>query len=324
MTELSLINLRHRLKALYPIEVLCNVFRLLWLFRGTVVRRELIFDVHGAANIAPIIAARLLGIPVVWHFHETMGGFSGLVRLGKAILAGMPHRIVVVARKSGEVYRVRNAELIPAPIDVDYWQINDQQRRARADRNSLRIVAVGNLNPLKGMDVLLDAIAGLNMPWELVIIGAELSTFRDYAASLREKARVAELGCGTVRFAGWQPAESVRELLAHADVFVLPSRSEACPIALLEAMSMECVCVATAVGDVREIMGDGECGFVVPGETPESLLLALKQVWGLGVAERKQMGVCARERVAKDFSPELIANRHLQIYTKLRPAQETE
>lgn len=314
-TELSLTNLRHRLKALYPVEVLWNVFRLLWLFRNAAAWQECIFDVHGAANIAPIVAARLLGIPVVWHFHETLPGVGGLVRLGKAVLAGTPHGIVAVANKSRKVYRLDNADLIPAPVDAAYWQVTDQRREERAKGALFRLVAVGNLNPLKGMDVLLDAIAGLDVPWELVIVGAELSTFRDYAALLHEKGRSAERGGGVIRFVGWQPTDSVRELLACADVFVLPSRSEACPIALLEAMAMECACVATDVGDVMEMVGDA--GIVLPAESPELLLQGLKRVHALGPVGRRQMGVCARQRVARHYSPEVVAKRHLQIYTAL-------
>jgi glycosyltransferase involved in cell wall biosynthesis len=317
LTDISLTNLRHRLRMLYPFEVLLNVLRLLWLFRKSSARCNCIFDVHGAANLAPIIAARLLRIPIVWHFHETLGDMQRLVWFGKLFTSRVEHRKVTVAKRSMKAYQIDDAELIYAPIDTAYWRISERQRDARAENSRFRMVSVGNLNPLKGMDILLDAVAGLDIPWELVIIGAELSTFREYAKLLREKGHIAEQRCGSVRFVGWQSTESVRDLLACADVFVLASRSEAGPIALFEAMAMECACVISDVGDAREIIGNVDAGIVIDEPHSSPMLKALEKMYSLGPAGRGELGRRARERVAVISAPESVAQRHFQIYSEL-------
>ena len=297
VTELALTNLRHRLRALYPLEVVWNVIRLSWIFRHKQSRSYVVFDAHGAANIAPVLAARLLGIPLVWHFHETLATFGSLVRLGRIAIGNAVHRYVVVAKKSAEVFGVQGAALIPGAVNADFWCVVEAERNLREQSKSLRLVAVGNLNPLKGADLLLEALDGLNTPWELVIVGAELKTFREYAARLRDRAAKMSGYDRRIEFAGWQSAEAVRSLLSTANVFVLPSRSEACPIALLEAMAMECACVATNVGDVSEILYEPSIGIVTTGESRHLLRVALEQVASLGPEGRREMGAHARKNV---------------------------
>lgn len=317
VTDLALTNLRHRFRALYPIEVFYNVLRLCWIFRKKQSRSLAVFDVHGAANIAPVFAARLLGIPLVWHFHETLATFGALVKLGMTAISGKAHRFVVVAKKSARVFNLPDATLIPGAVDADFWHITDSEKQSRELSNKLRLVAVGNLNPLKGFDLLLDALSGLNTPWELVIVGAELQTFSEHASALRDKAAQLTRHDSRVKFAGWQSATSVKELLAAANVFVLPSRSEACPIALLEAMSMECACVATNVGDVEEILCDPDTGIVSATASSEHLLSALKKAASLGAEGRQRMGASARERIVTHYSQMMMAQRHLDIYREL-------
>lgn len=314
-TDWALTNLRHRFKPLYPLEVVINVMRLCWCFRRRAVRRGVIFDVHGAANLAPVLAARLLGIPLAWHFHETLANFAALVRLGKKAANGVAHRYIVVAALAKKVFSLPEATLIPGAVDPEFWQVAMTPKAAVG--GPLRLLVVGNLNPLKGMDVLLASLGELKPPWELIIVGSELQTFSAFANGLRDQAaRLVRPGC-RVEFAGWQSPEAVRDLLAHTDVFVLPSRSEACPIALLEAMAAGCACVATNVGDVAVVLAVPGSGIVVPSESPAALTAALVQAGVLGVAGRQEMGRRARERVLADYSLRQMAARHLEIYKQL-------
>ena len=105
--------------------------------------------------------------------------------------------------------------------------------------------------------------------------------------------------------------------MGDSDVFVLPSRSEACPLALLEAMAAGCVCIATDVGDVRDILGGSGCGIVVPSETPSALAAAIKHVAEIDVEERQRMGKMAQEVIAARYSLHTQAKMHLGIYKKL-------
>lgn len=324
ITDISLFNLRHWLRWLYPLEVVLNAIRLCWIFRRHKSREHVIFDVHGAANLAPIVAARIMHIPIVWHFHETVGDFLKLVALGKIMAAGIPHHIVVVAKKAAAVFSLPDATLIPGAVDLDFWAGGKSDPRLFDGVPRLRILSVGNLNPLKGADLLLAALETVGQPWELVIVGDELQTYSGYAQNLRKHADRLKSPIRRTRFAGWRSPEEIRALMIDSDVFVLASRSEACPLALLEAMAAGCVCIATDVGDVREILGVAGCGIVVQSESSSTLAAAIEYVAGISIAERQSMGKLAQEAITARFSLQTQAEKHLGIYKKLASIIEGE
>lgn len=316
MTDLSLLNLRHHHRALYPIEVLCNVLLLLWRFRRRGMRTRCVFDVHGAANLAPLLAARVLGLPAVWHLHETLATFRPFVKLGRMLMKGHRHRMVSVSRRALEEYGVSDGEVIAGAVDTEFWRPQMQRLPVEPD-DLLRLIAVGNLNPLKGMDVLVDALARLEGPWELTLIGARLETHGDYFELLSSKVRRAQENGGKIVLAGWQAPEAVRALIERADIFVLPSLSEACPLSLLEAMAMARSCVACDVGDVRDMVGDNDAAIVVrPGDV-NALLQGLRAARDLGHAGRLARGAAARQQVCSHYGLKAFATKHSAVYKAL-------
>ena len=327
MTDVALFNFRHFWVPLYLLEVLVNSLFLIFLIAfGSISRKSAVFHVHGAANIAPIIAARLVGVPVVWNFHETTPEFGRLVRFGLVVLRGHPHELVVVASKSKDVYELGNAELVPVAIDEGFWsrELVGSEREehcmwhggegAREER--LRILAVGNLNPLKGMDILLEAVGKLDRLFHVKIIGAELDTHQEYADDLYRLAGdivAAKQGC-EIEFLGWKDKKAIRALLASCDVFVLPSRSEACPTVLLEAMAMDCVCIASDVGDVKVMLSGYACGNVFLPEDIGSLVRKLSVVKGGGavVLPKEQ-----KKQSDSVYRLEVTSRKMLMIYGRL-------
>jgi len=321
-TDLELVNLRRWCRALYPIEVACNALLLAWRFRREKTRRDCIFDVHGAANVAPLIAARLLGIPVVWHFHETLGNFRILVRIGQTVLRGGHYRYVAVARAAVNAFRLKDAVLIPGAVNSGFWFSAQTSPLPCDGVRRLRIISVGNLNPLKGADLLLKALETIKHPWELVIVGAELETHADYAKELRQHAGRLESPTRLTRFTDWQSPQEVRSLMLDSDVFVLSSRSEACPLALLEAMATGRVCIATDVGDVREILETTGCGIVVPRDSASALAAALEHVAEMGRGEKQRMGKLAQKTIVEQYSHDIQAEKHFSIYSELAAASK--
>jgi glycosyltransferase involved in cell wall biosynthesis len=326
---MSLSNIRHWAPILYAVEIPLNVLRIIWMvLNGNINRQFAVFDVHGGANLAPIIAARILHIPVVWHLHETLPRFRQLVRWGRRVLKHLPHKIIAVADAAKETFSVHDALTIPAPVDAAYWSraVLDGHETGVAewcygnkDRPPFRILAVANLNPLKGIDILLAALRELEGPWHLKIVGAELETHSAYARFLYEQAnQLASLGSGAIEFLGWTEREKIRALMSACDVFVLPSRSEACPIALLEALSMECATVATDVGAVRQMIPSSiaaEC--IVKSEDPHGLCRALAAVRGKSVANRQLASRLSREKIINSYALDQISALTLTVYRDL-------
>ena len=324
LTDIPLVNLRHLWKPFYVIELPINVFLIIWMvLSGRISRINSIFHVHQAANIAPILSACLLRIPVVWQFHETVPGFRILVRIGLMCLKYSRHRLLAVAHECKKIYRVPQAEVLPAIVDPEFWcsdkGVNLNLVDSVQKEGVFKIVAVGNINPLKGFDVLLDALAQFPGDWVLYIAGPELETFVGYAQNLKEKQShiLKNNRNQKIKFLGWQSREEVRQILASCNVFVLPSLSEACPIALLEAMAMEKVCIATRVGDVPLILGNGALGLLVEPNDIDGLAKVLLEARKLSDESVRRLGESARRQVINFYSLGPVSKKVLKVYENL-------
>ncbi len=163
---------------------------------------------------------------------------------------------------------------------------------AISERAALDVIFVGSLaQPYKGLDVLLAALARTSRPHRATIVG-------DGALRPSLEAQAARLGLhGRVRFVGVVPSgQPVFDLLAAADLFVLPSRTEGMPRALLEAMAVGLPCLATAVGGVPEVLAAEDH---LPLDDPEALAAAIDGLAG-PPARRQAMAERNRER-ARSF-----------------------
>lgn len=114
-----------------------------------------------------------------------------------------------------------------------------------------------------------------------------------------------------IRFLGAR--KNVGTYLQRADIFVMASRTEGMSNALLEAMSYGLPCVTTAVGGNKEIIINGENGFLVEPEKPEKMAKAIIELikdQGL----RESIGKNARQTIKEKYSIDMIADRYLEFY----------
>jgi glycosyltransferase involved in cell wall biosynthesis len=170
------------------------------------------------------------------------------------------------------------------------------------------LLAVGNLYPVKGHGDLIAAVARLTGRYpslHLAIAGrGELADALTHDARARSvEDRVHLLGL----------RNDVADLLAAADAFVLPSRSEGLPLALLEAMFAGLPIVATRVGEVPAALDDGVAGLLVEPGRPDELAIAIERI--LSDAElARRLGQRARLRAAAEFDVGTMAARYASLY----------
>ena len=183
------------------------------------------------------------------------------------------------------------------------------------------LLSVGGLQPRKGNDVLLDALAQL-ASWSkgarpTLLVGG------DGASESALRAQTAALGLrDDVRFLGYR--QDMPALMAAADLLVSASRWEGCPMVILEAMASGLPIVATAVGGVPELITDGVSGRLVPPEDPTALAEAIDGVLG-DVDLARDMAARARRRVVADFTADVAARKLLDLYRdelSSRPRQQ--
>jgi glycosyltransferase involved in cell wall biosynthesis len=178
--------------------------------------------------------------------------------------------------------------VIPNGIETDRFKRMDQAQ-ARADLGldaAARIlICTSRLDPEKGIDVLVDAFSLVEEDDVQLIIagwGTEEKKLRSQVERLELHDRI--------RFAGNIPHHEVPKWLNAADLFVITSRNEGYPNALVEAMACGLPIVAARVGGVPEIITSSEIGLMVEAENPraaaEAISLALTKKWDRDMLSR--------------------------------------
>ena len=214
-----------------------------------------------------------------------------------------------IARYVGGTPRI---EVIP--VGVDLPRAMPPAARATASRDR-RVLFLGRLHPLKGLDMLLPAwkaatrAVSLGSQWRLVIAGPDEVGTR---ATLERIGR--ELELGNVTFLGPVDGEEKAMLLAEADLVVLPSRSENFGIVVAEALAAGVPVVTTKATPWEEIAGD--CGWCVE-PTATAIANALTAAMRLTDAERTRMGGRGRALVESRYQWPEVTRKMIGLYAGL-------
>jgi len=170
------------------------------------------------------------------------------------------------------------------------------------------LLAVGRLEPQKGLDVAIEAVALLR--------GEHPDVTLTIAGDGRERTRLGELirrlgveGCVTLL----GERTDVRELMRTANVLVHPARWEGFGLVLLEAMCAKLPIVATHVGAIPEVVVDTVTGLLVRPDDPEQLAAALDDLIR-DPERRRALGAAGHARLREHFSPEEMARRTAEVY----------
>lgn len=168
-------------------------------------------------------------------------------------------------------------------------------------------VWVGVMQPVKRLPALVRAVAEVP-DLQLVLVGDGPERAR-----VEETVRAAGV-TDRVRLVGFQP--DPRPWLDAADLIVLPSAAEACPMALLQGMARGLPVVASHAGGIPELVRDGREGLLVPTGAHAALRDALTRMAG-DPALRTRMGARARTRVEESFAVEHCVRRLVDVYAEV-------
>lgn len=270
-----------------------------------------IVHIHGLYQPQGALAARIVGVPLVWHLNDLLLPRAVVRVLAPGVLK-VTHAAITVSEAvrrylfEGMETHGRVVTIYDPPVRTENFSTQPAQR----PHEGLELLTVGNLYAVKGQDTLVEAMRYLRLPATLRLVGAPLDTQPEVAHRL-EQLRRSLPDPARVRLEGWQ--EDVAGFLARSDVYVHPSRSEACPLAVLEAMSAGKAVVATRVGGVPELVQELHTGLLVPPGEPRLLALALESLLRDDV-RRLTYGVAAQQRVTRYFSLTRCAQRHAAVY----------
>lgn len=277
-------------------------------------RVEVLHSHEFGMAICGAVAARLADCPHVITMH---GGpyYSLKVRRRLALRAACATGSRLVAVSDALRKSVADALwLRPEAVAVVYNGSAPRAGRRDATREALGIapdqilvLAVGNLRPVKGHAFLVQALAALDgrAPVAVAIVGSgsEEPALRALAHGSGVEDRLHLLGYRS----------DVPDLLAAADVFVMPSLSEGMPMAMIEAMLAGKPIVASNVGGIPELIDTTEVGLLVPPRDVEALAHGLARVIH-DASLREGLGEAARARALEHFSASAMAERYLELY----------
>ena len=227
-------------------------------------RRPQVVHIHGIGPALVVPLLRMLGLRVIVTHHgedynrEKWGcAARTLLRLGEALGMRFAHQRIAISRSIEKLIATqygKSCEVIPNGVVFAEPPLENDKVVELGLEPGRYVLTVGRLVPEKRQLDLLRAFHGAGLTgWKLAIVG-RIDHKNKYADLLASEAALAE----DVVMAGFQSGNSLRQLYAHAGLFVLPSSHEGLPIALLEALSYGLPVLVSDIPSNLEVVGDAD------------------------------------------------------------------
>ena len=210
-------------------------------------------------------------------------------------------------------------QVLPAGVDTSVFTLASDGSR----RLPNQLLFVGAIRPVKGVDVLLNAMRLLidrGRRLRLIIVGE--SFYASYRREYERLRRMAdELGlAGHIEFAGGKPPSEIARYMQQSALLVLPSRQESLGMVLVEALACGTPVVATRCGGPEDIV-IGEVGVLIPPGDPEALARGIAQVLDRRLNYDPAM---LRAYAVRKFGLESVVGRVMQLYRRAVSTYTTE
>ena len=310
-------------------------------------RYDLIHSHYWLSGLAALDLRSKWNIPVIHMFH-TLAVMKNRVAQAPDEVASSRRveaekRLIreadrIIAATQAEVAQIQwlyrentdRVEVIPPGVDTSRFypiSVDEAKEFIGLPSDTKVILYVGRIEPLKGIDTLMRAVAtmkeaGVNdrFPFSVAIIGGELedegagvSVEMERLTSLRETEGVGD----NVNFLGSRDQDTLQYYYSAAEVVVVPSHYESFGLVALEAMACGTPVVASETGGLAFLVRDGETGFHIPAGDSASLAQRLTDLLENDEL-RTRLGRQAAE-YAKQYNWTLIADQMLELYGSVMP-----
>lgn len=303
---------------------------------------EVIHAHYWLSGWAALALRRYWDAPIVQMFHTLAAlkkeaargaadGQESVLRLdGERRLIDRVEAIVAAnSRERSEIiwwYGTRTPKITTIPCGIDLERFHPASREAARTALGLsadpHLLFVGRIDPIKGIDFLIDGYAGLRARWtgaglpRLIIVGGELRDGEPGPELARVRDRAVALGVADgLIFRGPQPHETLPRYYAATDFTVVPSRYESFGLVAIESMACGTPVVASRVGGLAHTVAEGCNGFLIPyGDVP-ALAATLERALSDHAAQPAlRDGALV---TAQRYSWDDVAGRVLQLYREL-------
>lgn len=273
------------------------------------------------ANVFGVVAAFFSGMhrKVIWGVRHSLDSYENesistkvALKLG-CILSSLPGASIycsrlAMAQHSEFGYATRSDLFVPNGINLTAYQPSSAATVSK--EHALTVGVVARFHEAKGYEYLLKAIALVHEARKDILfmlagrgVSYNNSDFMALVDANKIDIKKVQL-CGDLA--------DVSPFYQGIDLLVQSSITEGFPNVLVEAMALGVPCVATNVGDSREIVGD--TGFIVPSRSPEALAEAILNYSILSHDQQMEYGESARNRVFLNFDISIVANKYIKIW----------
>jgi glycosyltransferase involved in cell wall biosynthesis len=272
------------------------------------------------AGVAALFAGRLFGIPVIVSEHSSafsLGTLSGTERLRARLVFGHADLVCPVSaylrdRIEGLGVSTR-FEVVPNPVDT---RVFTQKREGGTTAPPHRILVVAGLQPVKGVDTLLAAVADLHARRE----DFQVDILGDGDAEGVYERTAARLGlAGLVRFHGARSKAEVARFMRESSFLVMPSVTETFGVVAAEAFASGIPVVGMRVGAIPELV-DERTGFLVDPPDAPSLAKAIDTMLDRHAEfDPGRLARLASERFGRDA----VGQRWHEVYRRVAARRRT-
>lgn len=318
-------------------------------FNTTDIQADIVHCHTWYAHFGAILAKLNYGLPMVltvhsleplrpWKREQLASGYDFTCWVEKTAIEMADAVIAVSEDTRQDVLRLFNlpeerVHIIYNGIDpAEYQRIEttDALRKFGVDPAKPYLLFVGRITRQKGIVHLVNAIQHFTPGFQVVLCAGAPDT-AEIAAEMKDAvAKAQAVRPDVIWIEEMVDKASIYELYSHAAVFCCPSVYEPFGIINLEAMACETPVVASAVGGIKEVVVDGETGFLVPLEQrkespfapvdPARFSRDLAEKINRLMADpalRKSMGLAGRKRAEEKFSWSAIAKQTVELYESL-------
>jgi len=271
------------------------------------------------------LSALIARIPLVFSTIHNTQGYSASV---ERVLSRLTTKYVAISKTVAQ-YALQELKIPSQKIEIIYNAIDVRQFTETHNQSIIRkkkrtelgipeniqmIMTIGRITRQKGHIYLIDAMKEVvkNFPNVCLCIVGDYTCDPDVTNELKRKVKESGLKEKVI----WTGVRTdIPELLASADIFVLPSLWEGLPVTLLEAMASRIPVVATAVGSNPEIIRHGENGFLVPPANPSTLAKCILEL----LKDKKKAQLLAEEgykTIQERFTIERMVKEYEKLYLK--------
>ncbi|HEY9167861.1 MAG TPA: glycosyltransferase [Lutibacter sp.] len=272
---------------------------------------DIIHSWHWSSDFSEPLAAKLAGIPFV--YTKKAMGWGNKAWLWRSKLSS---KIIYINKDMGTQFfsmMKEKAVQIPLGVDTQYFQpvakIYNSPEGITFRKDDFVIVSVANLVPVKGIEVLLQAVEKMNDSHIKILIVGDANN--EYGLELQK-----QFQADNNYFLGKK--SDVRPYLAMADVFVIPTKEigEGMPIAPLEAMASQRIVLGSKVAGIKDILAAFEHCLFEPNDV-DDMIEKILYIMNKPISERNILAKTMRAYVEKEFDIETVVCSHEKLYKNL-------